>query len=158
MNIDEIIKLAKLENKTLFKALFVSLFLFFVFAPGCALLILEGKSELFNSQLTVTLGTGLLISAPFIFLGVVVYMHPYKTLCEFRHKSATEAAWNLLIGAGIWSLLSAGVSFSFIHTANEWLMLNVSENILIQYGAVWFVLFSVFGGIFYINSSREIKS
>jgi hypothetical protein len=158
MSIGEIVKLAKLENQTLLKILFIVLFVFFVFAPGWALLALEGKVELFNTNLTTTLCLSLLISAPFIFLGVVTYMHPYKTICEFSSKSATEAAWSLLIGVGIWSLFSAGIVFAFITTANEWLIINVSEVKLIQYGVVWFVLFSVFGGIFYINSSRKIKS
>ena len=158
MSIKEIVKLAKLETGTLFKMLYILFFVFFAFAPGCALLVLEGKIELFNSQLIIALGLSLLISAPFIFLGSVVYLHPYQTLLECLQQSATEVAWSLLIGIGMWSLISAGATFSFIRTANEWLVMNVSEETYMQYGAVWFLLLSVFWSIFYFNLSRKVKS
>ena len=158
MKIDELIKIAKLENRIIYKILYILLFVFFVFAPGASLLLLEGRIDLFQSHLYIALGIGLLISVPFLLLGCVVYLHPYKTLYEIAYKDITENQWNLLLGIGIWSIISAGATFLLISYFYDWLMLNVSENKFIHYGLVWFIEISVFGTIFYLNSSRIIKS
>lgn len=157
MSIKELIEIVKLDGKSQLKLLYVLAMLAAFFAPGVLLLMLEGLVDRLYENTLVTLGLCLVVSIPFVFLGIVVYLHPRQTLVELSQKSATEIKWSILLGAGIWALISAGVSYAVVNTGQEFLSQLVSEKRNIQYIAVWLVQFGVFGIIFYINSSRPIN-
>lgn len=158
MSIKDLIEIVKLDDKSQLKLLYVIALLAACFSPGVLLLMLEGLVDRLYENTLVTLGLCFVVSIPFLFLGLFVYLHPRQTLIELSQKSATDTKWCILLGTGIWALISAGISYAVVNTGQEFLSQLVSEKRNVQYIAVWLVQFGVFGIIFYINSSRPINS
>lgn len=130
---------------------------FMLVAPGACLLLLENNIDYFINQTRLSIFISVIISIPLLFLGAVVYLHPYKTLQELKYLDKSNLVpYHLLMGICVWSIINAAALYFTVHHLNEWFAKNLSNDLKMQYIAVYFVLIMFFGTIFYINSSRKI--
>lgn len=98
------------------------------------------------------------ISIPYLFLGVITYAHPYKTMVYLFRSDHAHIAWSIAFGGGLWANLSVAITFGFVHWQKETLNVLVSQDTRLQYLAVYGVLFSVFCLLFAINARRLAAS
>lgn len=148
--------LLQLDEKSLLRLGAALVVLALAIGPGALLLFLEQSTELLSASIFVIVGISLVLSIPFHFLGGVVYLHPYKTLEELSVKPQREALWNMIIGIGLWAMLSAAGAYALVHGGKEWLS-NASTDIRIRYVVAYVVIATPFCALFSINHWRLRK-
>jgi len=151
-------ELLKADEKALIRILLVGVVMLLAIAPGATVLLLEGKTDLLSTNIVTLVLLCAVISIPFHFIGAVTYLHPYQTLIELSKHNKNTLIWSLIMGVGLWSTLSAVAAFAFVHAFNEWLSLNISNNLKVQYIAVCAVIFAPFFALFWVNTSRLIRN
>ena len=144
MNLKEIVSIPDRDLIRVTLWLFVAVF---TIAPGAFLLFLEKSNNLLSVNTLVLVIICLVISIPFNLLGAVTFLHPYKTIKELPKLHKQALPWGILIGSGVWSIISAGACYAFVHSFELWLSINISTDIRVKYCVIYFIMLSLFGSL-----------
>lgn len=126
-------------------------------APGVLALMLGAFPNIGTYDIWTKAAVVCAVSVPLALLGLVIYLHPMKTLRELAARKDNLSLIFTAYGAGIWSSLSVlfiyGISYFFIY-----ILKAVDEkHIVFTYIAIYLHLLLIFGAWFYINSGRLKK-
>jgi len=159
LDINELLK----DDKILIKALgiiiviFIIVILAFIFiTPGIIALSLDQRKQLITLGFPKIIFFSAALSIPLNLLGAITYLHPYKTLMEIP-KKPIQSLIGVIFGSCLWGIFSGCIIYFIVHKYGAWLSKVVSEDILMQYIAVYFGLLSFFGIYFYISSTCFFK-
>lgn len=127
-------------------------------SPGGLLLVLEQAVAVASYSSLVQGVVVVVLSIPYLFLGAITFLHPYKTMHSLLKGTPKFSAWLTAFGGAIWANLSVGISYALVHWQADKLNEIVSRDTRLHYMAVYGAMFSAFGLLFMINSVRLIAT
>ena len=118
----------------------------------------QRPASLFSFELLKIVFLSGAISFPLNVLGAIYFLHPYKTLVYLSKQEGKIGIANIYFGSCLWGIFSGCIIYFFVNVFGKFLSEIISNDIAIQYVVVYFLLFSMTGLHFMINSARFRKN
>ena len=155
MNID-LNKILALDDAKLAKFGLLVIAALLLFSPGALILFFEESWKILELNIYLLIVLCCVLSLPFHVLGIITYMHPYKTQEEVHHKIIS--GWGVILGAGVWSSITAVAAYGTVHGLLLKQPVPISQNIKILYVIAWGLQLAPMSLLFWLNSSKLLKN